>query len=372
MWITPEVNLPDALVAAQRNGRLVIFAGAGISMAAPSNLPDFEGLAERVAGAATTRRPHESLDQFLGRCELLGVDVQQRAREVLGVPTSQPTALHRGLVALFGSPERVRLVTTNFDPHLTTAARDRYGASVVAIYRAPALPLGATVTGVTYVHGALDETRHPLVLTDADFGRAYLTEGWATRFLLDLFLNNTVCFCGYSHSDPTIRYIARALPPGTVRFALIPQGEDDKWVELGVTPVPYPLREAADKHGALTDAVQAWSARAAMGALEHEHQIRELVAVPPPAEPHLADYLRSALADPATRTFFLRHARGREWLRFASDAGLIDALFAPDPKDPEALTPVAIWLADCFMFEHPADLLALLRAKGMRPGHPGD
>ncbi len=277
MWITPEVNLPDALVGAQRNGRLVIFAGAGISIAAPSSLPDFEGLAERVAGAATTRRPHESLDQFLGRCEQLGVDVQQRAREALGIPTSQPAAPHRELVALFRSPERVRLVTTNFDPHLTTAASDRYGASAVAIYRAPALPLGATVTGITHVHGALDEPRHSLVLTDADFGRAYLTEGWATRFLLDLFLHNTVCFVGYSHNDPTIRYIARALPPGTARFALTSRGEDDKWVELGVTPVTYPLREGADKHAALTDAIQAWSAQATMGALEHEHQIRDLV-----------------------------------------------------------------------------------------------
>ncbi len=233
-----------------------------------------------MAGAATTRRPHESLDQFLGRCEQIGVDVQQRARETLGIPNSQPTALHRELVALFGRPERVRLVTTNFDPHLTTAARDRYGASAVAIYWAPALPLGAKVAGITHVHGALDEPRHPLVLTDADFGRAYLTEGWATRFLLDLFLHNAVCFVGYSHNDPTIRYIARALPPGTARFALTPQGEEDRWVELGIKAVTYPLREGTDKHAAQTDAVQAWSTQAAMGALGHEHQIRDLVARP--------------------------------------------------------------------------------------------
>jgi hypothetical protein len=39
-----------------------------------------------------------------------------------------------------------------------------------------------------------------MVLTDSDFGSAYLTEGWATRFLQRLFTHNVVMFIGYSHS----------------------------------------------------------------------------------------------------------------------------------------------------------------------------
>ena len=39
-----------------------------------------------------------------------------------------------------------------------------------------------------------------MVLTDADFGRAYLTEGWAQRFLVDVFREFTVLFIGYSLS----------------------------------------------------------------------------------------------------------------------------------------------------------------------------
>jgi hypothetical protein len=42
MWINRDVDLPQALVAAQREGRLVIFAGAGVSMGPPANLPSFE------------------------------------------------------------------------------------------------------------------------------------------------------------------------------------------------------------------------------------------------------------------------------------------------------------------------------------------
>ena len=55
MWITQAVNLPDALLDAQRDGKLVVFAGAGVSMGAPANFPNFDGLAcanwGRIAGA---------------------------------------------------------------------------------------------------------------------------------------------------------------------------------------------------------------------------------------------------------------------------------------------------------------------------------
>ncbi|MGH8603970.1 MAG: hypothetical protein ACREXR_14740 [Gammaproteobacteria bacterium] len=43
------VDIPEALLAAQRSGCMVVFAGAGVSRGAPSNYPDFPGLAERIA-----------------------------------------------------------------------------------------------------------------------------------------------------------------------------------------------------------------------------------------------------------------------------------------------------------------------------------
>jgi len=369
MWITRDVEIPDELIAAQRNGRLVLFAGAGVSIGSPSNLPSFTDLADQIAGSAATRIHGEPLDQFLGRCAQLGVDVQRRAREILGAPASEPTTLHRELIRLFGGPEHVRLVTTNFDGHFGKAAVELYAAGVVPFYRAPALPLGATASGIIHVHGALEERRHPLILTDADFGRAYLTEGWATRFLLDLFLNNAVCFIGYGHADPTMQYLARALVPGTARFALTTPGDDGRWSALGVRPVHYPLRDAEDRHSALSDAILAWSTDAARGVLDHEHQIKELVSVPPVAEPHLTDYLRDALRDPTRRGFFLRYARGPEWLQFARDSGVLDPLFGATTSNEEGLEKLAGWLAENFMVQHPSDLLALLRAKQMQIGH---
>ncbi|MGR5939314.1 SIR2 family protein [Bacillus pacificus] len=35
-----------------------------------------------------------------------------------------------------------------------------------------------------------------------------MTEGWARRFLVDLFSNYTVLFVGYSHNDPVMKYLA--------------------------------------------------------------------------------------------------------------------------------------------------------------------
>ncbi|MGH9199000.1 MAG: SIR2 family protein, partial [Acidimicrobiia bacterium] len=76
MRINQDVDLPQALLTAQRDGRLVVFAGAGVSMGPPSNLPGFEQLAHAVAGGVLTRKEGETLDAFLGRVEQQGVNVQ--------------------------------------------------------------------------------------------------------------------------------------------------------------------------------------------------------------------------------------------------------------------------------------------------------
>src|SRR4051812_26182761 len=108
MWINKEVDLPEALVSAHRAGRLVIFAGAGISMGAPSNLPDFGRLADLISGGTSTRPPDEPLDLFLGKLQSKQVDVQARARTFVGDPTSAVAPVHTALADLFSSAAAVR------------------------------------------------------------------------------------------------------------------------------------------------------------------------------------------------------------------------------------------------------------------------
>jgi hypothetical protein len=61
-----EVDFPKPLLDAQRSGNLVVFAGAGVSIPAPSNYPNFDRLAEEVAAGVLTREPDEPVDRFLG------------------------------------------------------------------------------------------------------------------------------------------------------------------------------------------------------------------------------------------------------------------------------------------------------------------
>ena len=64
----------------------------------------------------------------------------------------------------------------------------------------------------------------------------YLTEGWARRFLVDLFRSFTVLFVGYNHNDTVMTYLARALPPGDehLRFVLTDDADLGRWQLLGI------------------------------------------------------------------------------------------------------------------------------------------
>ena len=195
-----DIRFPETLRSALRDGELVVFAGAGLSMGNPACLPDFTTLADSIAkGSGETRIKDETDDAFLGRLHKSGVQVHNRAARLLqtnrcGDPPS-PTGLHRDLVRLYPEPDKVRIVTTNFDLLFDAAARDLF-AEQPDLFRAPALPLGREFNGIVHVHGCLDRPQG-MVLTDADFGRAYLTDGWASRFLVELFHSTTVMFVGY-------------------------------------------------------------------------------------------------------------------------------------------------------------------------------
>ena len=117
-----SIDVPEELIRAQRDGNLVVFAGAGVSMSPPANYPSFEKLAEIVAGGAYTRKEHEPIDRFFGRLENKGVQVHSRTKQYLSNPESKPNPLHLLLLKLFPSVNSVRLVTTNFDTHFTNGS----------------------------------------------------------------------------------------------------------------------------------------------------------------------------------------------------------------------------------------------------------
>ena len=217
------IDFPGALLNALRDGELVVFAGAGVSMGEPACLPSFKNLAKTIAkGTGKTLHCRDPIDRFLGELQHEGVKVHERAAEILSRNGLEPTELHRNLLRLYPDAGPVHVVTTNFDLLFEQATEEVFG-SVPEGFRAPALPLGRQFNGIVHLHGAVS-TPSEMVITDEDFGRAYMTEGWAARFLVELFSNFTILFVGYSYDDTIMSYLTRALPPWETeegqRFAL--------------------------------------------------------------------------------------------------------------------------------------------------------
>lgn len=85
-----EIDFPPAVLSAQRDGQLIIFAGAGVSMDPPSSYPSFDELAEQVGDAVHPRMPGEAFDVYLGRLVTEGVTVHDQVRTILSSPMSTP------------------------------------------------------------------------------------------------------------------------------------------------------------------------------------------------------------------------------------------------------------------------------------------
>lgn len=361
------IQIDNSILDAIRDDRLVIFAGAGVSMGPPANLPDFGKLANDIAaGTSLVRAEKEPVDRFLGRLKHTGVEVHQRAKQRLSNPTSPvsaPTALHFDLTRLYRNPESLRLVTTNFDLHFEAAAQTIFGRCP-DVYRAPALPLGRYFRGLVHVHGALT---HPpeMILTDADFGRGYLTEGWARRFLVDVFRTYPVLFVGYSHSDVVMNYLARALPADGVmdRYALTE--EDGDWRLLGITPIPFRKGTGENVYQELYDGVRCLAERAIRGPLDWQSKLAEIGSQAPPADDETIGEIKQALREVHTTRFLVNVARRPEWPTWLDAHKQLDTLFDNAPLN-ERDGLLAVWLAEHYSIDHADELMGLISAHDMR------
>jgi SIR2-like domain len=273
VWLTAFLNLPDELLDASLAGELVVFAGAGVSMGAPARLPSFQGLAERIGHMSHEPMPgaSEPLDVYLGRLERNGAPVREWARDILFRPRGHPNPLHKSLVSVFGPDSPIRIVTTNFDLLFERAAHA--AGRVVEVFDAPAIPLGDTFEGIVHLHGSFGkEDLSRLVLTDRDFGAAYITEGWASRFLVRAFTRFKVVFVGYSLSDPVLRYLAAALPPGTERYAIVSEDTShDDWAARQIKLITYPW---TSDHQHLITGIAKWAEQARAGFLDTAAVVR--------------------------------------------------------------------------------------------------
>ena len=355
------INFPSPLLSALRDGELVIFAGAGVSMGEPACLPSFKTLAEKIAQGTGEVLQDGEEDRFLGRLHDKGVKVHERAVRELSRNNPKPTALHKNLLRLHQKSEQVRVVTTNFDLLFEEAAQDVFG-TVPKVSQAPELPQAQNFYGIAHIHGDLN---HPqgLVLTDKDFGAAYMNKGWGAKdFLVELFGHFTVLFVGYSHNDIILNYLARGLLVDSTkprRFALTDDSDLQRWESLGIEPFLYPKPDAND-HSRLYEGVRRLADRANFSISDWQREITEIAEKSPLSlDEEAANLIDDSLSYAERTRFFTQAATSPEWIDWLSRRGHLAPLFGTDDLSEQAKT-LAIWLADMFACNHADALFSLI------------
>lgn len=279
-------NIPDPLLQKCDQGRVVFLCGAGVSLNA--DMPTFVELTKHVieffsppdeSPISTSFQPwlvdgydgplvpldqiFHLLHQEYGRQDVSVVVAERLSRmNVAGVSHE-----HSLIARISSDPEgRPQIVTTNFDRLFDQCP----GVTHDRIFEPPAFPdieFGMPVHGVTYLHGRLLESQgahHDYVLSSADFGRAYLAEGWATKFIRALLKTHTVVLVGYQAEDPPVKYLLQGLnhdgrSDASNLYALDKGAVEDieaKWRDRGVTPIPY------NDHPDLWATLEIWAERA--------------------------------------------------------------------------------------------------------------
>lgn len=180
-------ELPLDLLKAMYENRLVIFAGAGVSMAPDANLPNFEALAKEIAGHHWREGTNE-LPRFLGQLQTKGFLVHERAAHYIKTLNAVPSQQLYGLLRCFPKPCPIRIVTTNFDQLFEKAALE-IDLTSLTVHRFPNLPsaplnqLGQwKLEGLVHIHGVVCDPCN-MVLTEEDFANAYVKDGSVWRFL---------------------------------------------------------------------------------------------------------------------------------------------------------------------------------------------
>lgn len=338
--------IPERLLQAHEEGRVVFFCGAGISY--PARLPGFRGLVEElyrrlepnasaVQELAIKSKQYDTavglLEAVVGRPR-----VRQTMASILTPDLSSPkaTATHKALLNLGRTRDgRTRLITTNFDRlfgEVTPAE-----TFPVHAFQAPLLPVPKKRwDGLVYLHGLLSEDPTAseldrLVISSGDFGLAYLTERWAAGFVSELFRNYTVCFVGYSIADPVLRYMMDALAadrllgessPEMFAFGSYSRGEEEdranEWEAKNVTPILYKEHR---RHTYLHKTLQAWAETYRDGVRGKERIVVESAIARPLASTKEDDFVGRmlwALSDrhglPAKRFADLEPVPSLDWL----------------------------------------------------------
>ncbi len=304
-------TLPEDLLLARDRGEVLFIVGAGASYPAPSNLPDFGGLAADIydivdpamadaikavqtkGGPTWDRAPqllsHQQRTELKFLCQreydvVLGMlerridgdpnrqSTMRRAAIDILARTIEPNSIHDALIHLGQRFGQTLLATTNFDRLLSEAARRlRCSSDSYALGEIPNPSRSTDFNGILHIHGKLSWKREKgsaLILTDQDFGDAYLRRHSITSFLYDAARIFHLVLVGYSANDSPVRYLLNAIAADErhfvdlkPRYAFIGCDPSDErtpieWQSRGIKPITY---DRANDHKALADVLTKWA-----------------------------------------------------------------------------------------------------------------
>jgi len=314
-FLKDSPSIPDSLLIARDEGRVVFFCGAGVSRAR-AGLSDFFGLADDVIhklGVPTDNPACKilnearevdkrtgvsgliSADRIFGLLErdFLARDIEAAVAEALHPAENVDLSAHQILLDLATTPEgKVQLVTTNFD-RLFEDCSDK-----LIIWQPPRLPDPSRhdeMDGIIHLHGysTKDYTGAEgdgFILSSSEFGRAYLSDGWATQFFREIIDRYIVVFVGYTADDPPVHYLLEALNKKAGRLDDVYAFQSGlaneaaaKWLHKGVEAIPYAEK---DGHRALWETLAAWAERARAPDKWHKSIIDLAKKGPQQLQPH--------------------------------------------------------------------------------------
>ena len=275
-FIRNGCDIPKALLEAYLKGDVVFFCGAGVSKA-KAKLPDFTGLTKEVLegfGLSVEHKIYKLLEfiidekqqqkSLMGYSGLVSVDkifsylerdfpeseIRQKVCSALKPSPNVDLSAHKIMLKLANHNNKLKLVTTNFDRLFEQASDSLLLSKIFVPPQLPPLHFGEELDSLVYLHGCVnddytDSLSSHFVLSSADFGNAYLSDGWATQFLKSLLNNYHLVFIGYSADDPPVSYLLEALRKSrrnTRIYAFQNTKEDEgflKWQSKGVNPIGF-------------------------------------------------------------------------------------------------------------------------------------
>lgn len=288
-FIENGCDIPQALLEAYLKGDVVFFCGAGVSKA-KAKLPDFTGLTKEVLeglGLSVEHNIYKLLEfiidekqqqgSLMGYSGLVSVDkifsylerdfpeseIRQKVCSALKPSPNVDLSAHRIILKLANHNNKLKLVTTNFDRLFEQASDSLLQSKIFVPPQLPPLHFGQELDNLVYLHGCVnddytDSLSPHFILSSADFGNAYLSDGWATQFLKSLLDNYHLVFIGYSADDPPVSYLLEALRKSQrdTRIYAFQNIKDNegflKWQSKGVNTIGF------SNYNLLWDSLKAW------------------------------------------------------------------------------------------------------------------